>query len=230
MQVFPVFLDLANRPCLVVGGGTVGCDKASALAAAGADVLVVDPSASAPAVSLSAVEGGLSVETRLFRDEDCERRVLVFACTNDESVNAAVARAAAARGVPCCRADGGGGDFSTGALLRRGEVCVAVSSTGTSPAVAVEARDRIASVVGEEFGIAARMLGGLRERLRGRVANASTRAEALRGNLIAELLEALRSGHDDRARSLVEDAYEAACRADAQGSGQGTAQGSRCTR
>jgi len=225
VQVFPVFFDLTQRPCLVVGGGNVGCDKALALVAAGADVLVVDPSPSAPAVSLATVEGRLGVATRPFRDEDCRGRVLVFACTDDDGVNAAVACAAASLGIPCCRADGGG-DFSTGALLRRGEVCVAVSSAGTSPALAIEVRDRIAAVVGDDIADAARLLGGLRERLRASVAGAATRTEALRGNLTRDLLEALRSGQHDRAKSLVNDAYEAARRADPQEA----ARGSRCTR
>lgn len=225
MQVFPVFFDLTQRPCLVVGGGRVGCDKASALVAAGADVLVVDPSASAPAVALATIERRLVVATRPFCDEDCRGRVLAFACTDDGSVNAAVARAASSLGIPCCRVDGGG-DFSTGALLRRGEVCVAVSSAGTSPALAIEARDRIAAVVGDEFAAAARLLGGLRERLRSSVTSATARTEALRGNLTRDLLEALRNGHHDRALALVDEAYEAARRADPQDA----ARGILCTR
>ena len=227
MQLFPVFLDLAHRPCLVVGGGTVGCDKAAGLAAAGAYVLVVDPSPSAGVLALAAVEGGMVVEARAFEEGDCAGRVLVFACTDDERVNAAVARAAAARAVLCCRADGGG-DFSTGALLRRGEVCVAVSSGGASPVLAAEARDRIAAVVGDEFGVAAQLLGTLRERLRGSVADASARARALGGNLVGDLLEAVRDGRAAAAAALVETAFDAACRS-AEDAPR-AAQGDRCTR
>jgi precorrin-2 dehydrogenase/sirohydrochlorin ferrochelatase len=183
---------------------------------------------------------GLRVETRPFRDQDCDRRVLVFACTNDPEANDAVARAATACGVPCCRADGARGDFSTGAVLRRGEVCVAVSTTGSSPVLAVEARDRIAAVVGEEYAVATRMLGDLRDRLRDNVADASARAGALRGSLTSDLLEALRGGNDDEARALVEKAYASACPSDsrtasivsstvAPGSRQ-VAQGGRCIR
>jgi precorrin-2 dehydrogenase/sirohydrochlorin ferrochelatase len=227
VQLFPVFLDLARRPCLVVGGGAVGRHKAAALAAAGATVLVVDPSPPASLLSLAGTEPAVTVEAREFRDGDCAGRILVFACTENEGVNAAVAAAAAAHGALCCRADGGG-DFSTGALLRRGEFCVAVSSGGSSPGLAVHARDRIAVVVGDEFGVAARLLRALRERLRGRVPEASARASALRSVQVADLLEALRAGDEGAARTLVDGAYEAGCRA--PGETPRAAEGNRCTR
>jgi precorrin-2 dehydrogenase/sirohydrochlorin ferrochelatase len=227
VQVFPVFLDLAHRPCLVVGGGEVGREKAASLAAAGADVLVVDPSPSRSTLSLAETESRVAVDLRPFREDDCAGRRLVFACTDDEAVNAAVLRASSDRGVLCCRADAGG-DFSTGALLRRGDLCVAVSSGGTSPALAIEARDRAAAAIGEEFGKAAELLGQLRERLRGAVPDASARVAALRGTLVAAVLEALRDGDDDGARALVDEAFDSARRA--AGDSHRSAKANPCTR
>ncbi|MFN2426841.1 MAG: bifunctional precorrin-2 dehydrogenase/sirohydrochlorin ferrochelatase [Candidatus Binatia bacterium] len=217
MPLFPVFLDLSGRRCLVVGGGPVGCAKAAALTAAGARVVLLDPSPSAPAHSLPST-ARLLVEARGFTAEDCNGCVLVFACTGDEAVNSEVARSAAAAGVLCCRSDGGDSDFSTGALLRRGEFCVAASSGGTSPVLAVAARDRIAETIGEEFGVAARMLGELREQLRKAVPDTAARAATLRAAPVEQVLGALREGRDEEARALLRTEFGAAERAGEEGS------------
>lgn len=86
MPRFPLSLDVAGRPVLVVGGGTVGTRRAAALRAAGADVTVID-------------------ETRPFAPDDVVGMWLVFACTDDPAVNAAVVAAAEAHGIWCGRAD-----------------------------------------------------------------------------------------------------------------------------
>lgn len=167
MQAFPIFLDLGGRACLVVGGGPVGCAKASRLAEAGADVLVVDPSPPAALKELASKEARVRVEARAFRPEDCDGRMLAFACTSDAAVNASVVAAASARCVLCCRTDAIAGDdrrgdFTSGAVLRRGDVCIAVSTGGTAPGLAKSVRDRIASVIGDEFGEASALAKSLR--------------------------------------------------------------------
>lgn len=201
MKRFPVFLDVCGRPCLVVGAGRVGLAKAKSLVDAGASVLAVDPAPGAQAAAMA----GLTIEARAFRSDDCRGRFLVFACTGDAGVNEAVAAAARAAGALCCRADDGAeGDFTTGATLRRGDVCIAVSTGGASPGLSIEARDRVATVVGEEFGEAAHLLGTLRDRLG---PNAGNRAAALGGNLARDVVAALESGARPQAEALVEEAF-----------------------
>jgi precorrin-2 dehydrogenase/sirohydrochlorin ferrochelatase len=228
VPAFPIFLDLGGRGCLVVGGGSVGCAKAKRLMEAGAEVLVVDPAPS-PALKELALSGfPLRLEARAFRPEDCDSRLLVFACTDDPAVNASVAAAASARRVLCCRADAVSatspedqrGNFTSGAVLRRGALCVAVTSGGAAPGLAAAVRDRIATVIGEEFGEAAEMLSGLREGLAagdaadlsdaaGRL-DAAGRSKALRDVLAAGLVELLREGRRNEAAALVDRAIAAA--------------------
>lgn len=212
MKLFPAFLDLAHRPCLVVGGGRVGLEKTKSLLAAGASVLVVDPEPSPDLVAEARREaaGSLSVERRAFHPRDCRGRVLVFACTAVPTVDAEVAAAARAEGVLCCRVDGVPCDFTTGATLRRGDLCLAVSSGAASPALAAEARDRAAEAVGPEYGEAANLLGEMRGDLR---AAGRPRSSAMSASLVGDVLGALRSGDPARARALVEQA-SAAARAD----------------
>lgn len=220
MPVFPLFLELGGRPCLVAGAGAVGVAKARSLVEAGAEVLLVDPAPGAEALALEAADPRVTLERRAVRDEDCEGREVVFACTGDDDVDSAVERASTRAGAICCRADARA-RVASGAVLRRGEVCVAVSSGGASPALAAEARDRIAAVVGDEFAVAAGLLAGLRSRLKNEVADAALRREALTQPLVASLLEDLRAGRVEAARVAVELALERA----RAGAGDG-----RCTR
>ena len=152
MPVYPVFLDLTGRTAVVVGGGSVGSRKARGLAAAGTTVRVVDPKPSPDLAELA----GIELVRRTFRPNDLDGAVLVYACTPDAAVNADVLAAADARGIPACDsgtglAGPGGLTFTGGATLRSGDVCIAVSTGGASPALAARLRDRIAEALGADF-------------------------------------------------------------------------------
>jgi siroheme synthase-like protein len=203
--LFPVFLDLAGRACLVAGGGQVGRDKARSLLEAGAAVTVVEPEPDAALLDLASSWPALRVIPRPFVEDDCGGCALVFACTGDAAVDASVLAAAAASGAPACASGSGGeeGDFSCGALLRRGDLCVAVSSGGSSPTLAAAARDRVAAVIGEEFAMAASMLSTLREELRRDVPDVRARRDAMRAAVGGGLVELLEAGHYDEAGTLV---------------------------
>jgi precorrin-2 dehydrogenase/sirohydrochlorin ferrochelatase len=132
---YPLFLNLANQPVLIVGGGAVGLRKARGLADCGASVTVVSRAFEAELEDLPGIE-------RIQRPYSAEymarkRWRLVFAATDSDKVNALVQKHAAARGIFCCRADEpDAGDFSGGATQRSGAVVVAVSTSGASPLLA----------------------------------------------------------------------------------------------
>jgi uroporphyrin-III C-methyltransferase / precorrin-2 dehydrogenase / sirohydrochlorin ferrochelatase len=98
---FPLLLDLAGKPVLVVGGGDVAHRRARALAEAGAQVMVVAPTID----ERIAANPGVVTHQRPFHDDDVAGTWLVFACTDDADVNAAVDAAARRHGVWCSRAD-----------------------------------------------------------------------------------------------------------------------------
>lgn len=139
MTGFPLLLDLTGRLVVVVGGGSVGTRRASDLAAAGAEVIVVTPGPTA-----LAGRDGIRIVHRAFAPADVDGAWLVVAATDDPGVNAAVAAAAAAAQVFCVRSDhAGGGTARIPAVLRRGVVSVAVNA-GDDPRRAVGLRDAIA--------------------------------------------------------------------------------------
>ena len=148
---FPLFIELENRPCLVVGGGKVAARKAEALAEFGARVVQVAP----------------EVSGRGFEDSDVEGKALVVAATDDPAVNRRVADLCKAKGVPVnVEDDPANCTFVFPAIFRKGPIVAAVSSGGTCPVAAKLVRDRIAGLVPDDFASAVEDLGARREELK----------------------------------------------------------------
>jgi glutamyl-tRNA reductase len=124
---------LEGRRVLVVGGGRVGQRKVELLLDAGAEVTLVCPECVDELAELARA-GRVRHERRPFDDRDVGTAALVFACTDDKHVNRRILNAAKAARVPCCCADGNwaDGDFVTPAILRTGDVMIAVSTSGKS--------------------------------------------------------------------------------------------------
>jgi len=149
MPDYPVTLQLDGRLCVVVGGGPVALRKAQGLRAAGARVRLVAAELAVPAEEL----GGMEVSIRPYREGDLAGAFLAFAATGDRTVNAAVVREARRGGILVGVADAPEeGDFALPALLRRGDLTVAVATGGKSPALAALVRDHLAAQLGPEWG------------------------------------------------------------------------------
>ncbi len=145
--LYPIFLDLSGRRCVVVGGGEVANRKARKLLQARARVVVISPEIE-PELESVAVE----VHRRPNREGDLEGAYLAFAATNAREVNAAVAREAKERGVPINVADKPSeGDFALPSTLRRGRLQVAVSTGGASPTLAQRIRGELEEAFGPEW-------------------------------------------------------------------------------
>jgi siroheme synthase-like protein len=131
-----VQLRVTGRRCVVVGGGGVGTRRARALAAAGADVLVVAPEVH-PALRELVDSGSVRLRAGEFDEGDLAGALLVVAATGVRAVDERVGAAAGAAGVPVNRADDAArGDLAFPAVVRRGPVSVAVSTGGRAPAAA----------------------------------------------------------------------------------------------
>src|SRR5437867_2267777 len=143
MGFYPVFLELAGRRCLVVGGGLVAERRVHGLLAANAAVTVVSP-ALTPALGALASGGQIRHDRRSFEPGDLDGVDLAFAATDRGEVNAALSLAARARGVWVNAADDPAHcTFILPAVVRRGELSVAVSTGGTSPALGRAIREAL---------------------------------------------------------------------------------------
>jgi siroheme synthase-like protein len=140
---YPIFLDLAGKPVLVVGAGKVALRKVKGLLAAGAYVTVVAPRAEKEFADLA-----VTMRRRAFRAADIRGAALVFAATNKRAVNHAVARKAARLGIPVNVADSREEcDFIVPARITRGSLQIAVSTGGESPRLAAALRRKIETLV-----------------------------------------------------------------------------------
>ncbi|MGA7158509.1 MAG: bifunctional precorrin-2 dehydrogenase/sirohydrochlorin ferrochelatase [Acidobacteriaceae bacterium] len=162
MSLFPIFLKLAARPCLVVGAGRIAESKIESLLAAEAGVTVVAPEASVRVRELAA-GGELRWEQREYRAGDLAGAFLVVAGTDVAEVNRAVFAEAAERGVLCNAVDDPPFcDFYFPSVVRRGELQIAISTAGESPALAQRLRKEINAALPLDTGEWLMELGRLR--------------------------------------------------------------------
>jgi siroheme synthase-like protein len=164
-------LDLEGRRCLVVGGGSVGLEKAAGLLAAGALVTVVSP-------ELHPDLQGVDWKPRRYRKSDLKGAFLVIAATSDRAVNERVHRDAEERGMLCNVADVPDlCNFILPAVHREGPIAIAVSTGGASPALAKRLRSQIAELVGPEHADLAEELRSLRPEVKERFATYEERRD-----------------------------------------------------
>ena len=165
MSLFPMFLKLQDRPCLVVGAGAIGEGKAQSLLEAGALVCVVAPRATQRLQELAAT-GAINWLRRKFTPADLDGKSLVIAATSSLSVNEFVFRESRRRHVLCNAVDDPPNcDFFYGAVVRRGDLQIAISTNGKSPAFAQRLRELLEQQFGPEFAEKVNDLGTAREKL-----------------------------------------------------------------
>lgn len=202
MKYYPVCLRVRDRACVVVGGGLVGERKAVSLLEAAARVTVVSP-ALTPVLAAHAARGRLVHQARRYLRGDLRGCLLAFAATGDEAVDREMAREAEAEGVLLNVADVPAlCGFIMPSMLVRGDLMVAVSTSGGSPALAGRLRREIDQVLGPEYEQALEVLARLRERLQAACLPAVERQALLAGLVDSELLDCLRN-HDAAAADRV---------------------------
>lgn len=165
MSLFPLFLKLEGRPCLVVGAGNVAQSKIRSLLDSGANVRVIAPQANA-AVEQWARAGVIVWKARSFEAADLDGTFLVIAATSSRGVNGTIFREAQQRNILCNAVDDPEHcDFYYGAVVRRGQLQVAISTEGQSPALAQRIRRELEAQFGPEYEGWVEKLGQIREKL-----------------------------------------------------------------
>jgi siroheme synthase-like protein len=166
MSLFPVFVKLQGRLVVVVGGGEIAAGKIDGLLLAGARARIV-----APEVHASLVEPirNRKIEwlPRKFEAGDLDGATLTIAATSAPGVNASVYRAAEARGILCNAVDDiENCHFYYGSIVQRGDLQIAISTNGKSPALAQRLRQELEQQFGPEYEVWLEWLGAARELLR----------------------------------------------------------------
>ncbi|MBI4277134.1 MAG: bifunctional precorrin-2 dehydrogenase/sirohydrochlorin ferrochelatase [Armatimonadetes bacterium] len=191
---YPVYLDLRDRPCVVVGGGAMAESKVLGLLDAGAQVTVVAPEVSEGLSDLEA-RGRIRVLRRSYRRGDLDGARVVIAACEDRSVNHQIWQEAEDLGVPVNAVDDMPHcNFIAPAVHRQGDLAVAISTGGKSPALAVRLRDRIASLVGPEYGAFLTLLGAWREEVAARISGPRARAALWYRVVDSDAIDLVRGG------------------------------------
>jgi len=159
---YPVNLNVAGWRCLVVGGGTVATGKLAELRLCGAEVEVVAPEVQAGIAEMD----GVTVHLRNYRPGEAAGYRIVVTATDSPAVNRAVFEDAAAAGVLVNSADDPANcTFTLPARVRRGDLLVALSTGGRSPALASWMRARFEEELGDEYAQLLEVLGEERDEL-----------------------------------------------------------------
>jgi precorrin-2 dehydrogenase/sirohydrochlorin ferrochelatase len=162
MSLFPIFLKLAARPCVVVGAGNIAASKIESLLIAEASVTVIAPEA-LPRVRAWVEAGELTWHQRAYRQGDLGGAFLVVAGTATPAVNRAVYAEASAAGILCNAVDDPPFcDYYFPSVVRRGELQIAISTAGESPALAQRLRKEINAQLPLDTGEWLMELGRLR--------------------------------------------------------------------
>lgn len=165
MRYYPVCLDIQNRKCLVVGGGQVGTRKVQTLLVCGARVTVVSPEVTAE-LAEAARQEKIELRQRAYRTSDMEGAFLVIGATNNETLNRQVHKDAEKAGRLCNIADQPHlCNFVLPALACQGDLIIAISTSGRSPAFAKHLRRRLQAQFGPEYGRFLDLMGAVRNRL-----------------------------------------------------------------
>ena len=164
-RMFPIFLKLESRPCLVVGAGTIAECKIQGLLAECASLKVVAPEATAQ-IRQWASAGAIDWHQRKFQSGDLEGKFLVIVATSSRDVNSRVFIEAHAKGILCNAVDDPPNcDFYYPAVVRRGDLQIAISTGGQSPALAQRIRQELEQQFGPEYESWVAELGKQREEL-----------------------------------------------------------------
>lgn len=162
-NLFPMFLKLEGKQCLVVGAGKVGEPKIGGLLETGAHIRVVALAAS-PLVREWASAGKLELELRAFRAEDLDGAFLSVVATNSRTLNERVHHEAQRRGVLCNAVDVPDlCDFFYPAVVHRGDLQIAVSTAGQSPSLAQKIRQQLEKQFGPGYAAWVAELGETRK-------------------------------------------------------------------
>lgn len=204
-KYYPAFVDIEDQPCLVVGGGAIAAEKAGSLLDCGAVVTVISPDLT-EALRGRADRGELRWIARRYEPGDVRGFMLVICAAGSAEANEQVYGDAEKEGIMAnvvdvpelCR-------YIVPSIVRQGDLCIAISTGGKSPALAKKIRGQLEGAFGTEYAVLLDLLGAYRPRMKARhPEDIDTRARLWKSLVDSDLLDLIRAGRAEEARDRVE--------------------------
>ena len=203
MKYYPIYLDINHRSCLVIGGGSVGTRKAVTLLACGANVTVVSLAATEKLHELSST-GEIDLKKRAFRTSDLDGRFLVIVATDNQDLNFKIHSEAERRGLLCNVADQPEAcNFILPSIVNRGDLTIAISTSGKSPAFAKSLRMHLETEFGDEYAEFLNLMGVIRKKLSKEHSEPEAHKDLYEALIQRDLVHMLKDGRIDDINSLL---------------------------
>jgi precorrin-2 dehydrogenase/sirohydrochlorin ferrochelatase len=194
MKYYPAYLDLRERPCLVIGGGAVAERKALALLEAGAVVTIISPALTSKLHELSD-SGKITYLQKQYEDNDLSNAFLVIAATDSAEVNTIVASACRKKQVLVNVATPPEeSNFIVPSVVERGDLLIAISTSGTSPALAKKIRQDVEQRYGTEYEIFLEKLLAIRKRVLEEIPDESRRRQVFQAIVDSDVIDLIKQG------------------------------------
>ncbi len=204
MEFLPIFINVREADCLIVGGGEVALRKAVLLTRAAARLTVVAPEICEQLQTLVRDKQGV-LHHREFTDNDLDGTTLVIAATDDEELNAQISVLAKARRLPVNVVDRPElCSFIVPAIVDRSPVVIAISSSGSSPILTRKLKEKLEIVIPGGYGRLALLLGQYRTKVKNSIADFSKRSRFWERILSGPVPEMVFSGKQDEAIAFLD--------------------------
>ena len=205
---YPIYLNLKNKRVVVIGGGPVAERKVESLLGTGASITVISPEVTLRLKALAESQQ-IRLQQRAYSPGDCTGATLVFSATDDSLANDAVfEEATEARALVNTADQPALCDFIMPAVVRRGDIAIAISTGGTSPGLAAQLRQKIGQIIGPEYAEFARLLARTRPEIQRRVPDIEERKALQYRILNSDIMDRLRQndseGAERRLREIIE--------------------------
>jgi precorrin-2 dehydrogenase/sirohydrochlorin ferrochelatase len=203
MRYYPLFLDISRRRCVVVGGGKVAERKIERLLACGARVEVVGK-ALTPALAALKENGRIVHHETDYEGALIRGAFLVIGATDNDAVNGRIAEDARALGILVNIVDEPARcDFILPSIVERGDLSIAVSTGGKSPALAKKIRMELDPLYGPEYAILLEIMGKLREKMIAEGRPSAENRERFEAVVTSEILEHIRAKRWKEVEALI---------------------------
>jgi len=202
LKYYPVFLDIKDKKCVVVGGGEVAARKAERLLDCCAKVFVISPKLS-PELSALKEKNLISHIATEYTGDLIHGVALIIGATDDEKTNAAISLDARKKGIPVNIVDDPQKcDFILPSLVQRGDLAIAIGTGGKSPALARHLREELEAKYGEEYKIFLNILGNLRVKM---VKNEGMGKDWFESMLAAGILDFIKEKNVEKVKKTVHE-------------------------